>query len=92
MAGKIKPASDFRSIRFVIGNEVQETTNFRQVSDRYKISMDWKTASLPREIYKILFEVAKSGNSNWANVEQQIKTYTLNGTPGPKPPTGSPRF
>ncbi|MFH1906978.1 MAG: NBR1-Ig-like domain-containing protein [Chloroflexota bacterium] len=81
VVGRIKPSPDFRSMRFVLGNEVQEMTNFKQVGDQYEISTDWNTGSLARGNYAIVFEVAKTGDPSWVNAERQVKTYTLVGTP-----------
>ncbi len=81
VVGRARYFTDFRSMRFVIGNEVHEKTNFVQVGDQNEISFNWDTSSLPRGDYAIVFEVAKNGDPDWVNAERQIKVYTLTGTP-----------
>ncbi len=81
LVGRIKSFSDFRAMRFVMGNQVQEMTNLKQVGGELEISYDWNTASLPRGTHTVVFEVAKTGDLNWANPERQVKTYELLGTP-----------
>jgi len=81
LVGRVRYFTDFRSMRFVIGTEVFEMTNLRQIGDQLEISADWNTANLPRGNYAIVFEVAKNGDPDWANAERQVKTYTLTGTP-----------
>jgi len=83
LVGRIGPFPEFRSMRFVAGNEVFEMTNFKPVGSQYEISVDWNTASLPRGDYAIAFEVATVSDSGWANPERWVQTYTLNGTPTP---------
>jgi hypothetical protein len=79
--GRARYFSDFRSMRFKIGNEVHEMENYRKVGDQLEISFDWNTASLPRTTYAIILEVAKKGDNDWAYPERQVKTYSLTGTP-----------
>lgn len=88
VVGRIQPFPEFRSMRFVLGSQVSEMTNFRQVGGQYEISVDWNTASLPRGNYALALEVATKNDLNWASPERQIKTYTLTGTPAPsnRPP------
>lgn len=81
LVGRINSFTDFRSMRFVVGNQVSEMPNFRQVGGQFEISTDWDTASLPRGNYAIVLEVAKTGDTSWASPERRVQTYTLNGTP-----------
>ena len=81
IVGRIRSFTDFRSMRFVIGNEYYEMPNPKQVGDQLEISMDWQTGSLPRGNYAILFEVANNGDMNWSNPERRVITYTLDGSP-----------
>jgi hypothetical protein len=81
IVGRARYFTDFRSMRFVIGNEAHEMTNFRQIGDQMEISAAWNTASLPRGDYAVVFEVAKNGDPDWASAERQVRTYTLIGTP-----------
>jgi hypothetical protein len=81
LVGRSRYFSDFRSMRFVVGNEVKEMTNFRQVGDQMEISTDWNTAALARGGYAVVLEVAKKGDPSWAYPERQVQIYTLNGTP-----------
>jgi surface antigen len=81
VVGRIRSFDDFRSMRFVIGDQVHEMSNFQQVGEQSEISIDWDTASLARGNYAILFEVSKNGDLDWSSAERQVKTYTLTGTP-----------
>ncbi len=74
---------EFRSMRFVLGGQVQEMTNFRHIGDQVEISADWDTSTLPRGDYTLIVEVARNDDLNWGNPERQVKTYTLTGTPAP---------
>ena len=68
-------------MRFLLGGEVQEMTNIRQVGDQLEISYDWNTASLGRGPYALAVEVATKNDPNWASVERRVTTYSLTGTP-----------
>lgn len=81
LVGRVKWFPEFRSMRFVAGNQYFEMPNFKQVGDQIEISTDWSTASLPRGEYALAFEVATTGDPGWANSERQIKPFTLTGTP-----------
>lgn len=81
IVGRIHYFTDFRSMRFAIGNEYFEQPNLRQVGDQLEISMDWQTGTLPRGPYSILFEVASNGDLNWSSPERQIVSYILEGSP-----------
>ena len=81
LVGRVKYFSDFRAMRFVIGNQVHEDTNRRQVGDQLEISYDWNTASMPRGTHTVAFEVASKGDTNWAHPGCQAKSYQLTGTP-----------
>jgi hypothetical protein len=81
LVGRISTFPEFRSMRFVAGNNTFEMTNFQSVGSQYEISADWNTASLARGNYTITLEVAAQGDTNWTNPERQVRTYTLNGTP-----------
>ena len=81
LLGRASWFPEFRSIRFVIGNQSFEKPNFRTVGNQVEISMDWSTASLPRGTYNIILEVAKNGDNSWSSPERQLKAYTLTGTP-----------
>lgn len=81
LVGRINTFPEFRSMRFVLGNDIREMTNFRSVGSQYEISVDWNTASLARGSYTLALEVATQGDTSWANPERRIQTYTLTGTP-----------
>jgi hypothetical protein len=83
LVGRIKSFSDFRSMRFVAGTQPYEMENPVWIGDEYQISADWNTATLPRGDYTIVFEVARTGDLNWANPERWVRTYALTGTPAP---------
>lgn len=88
IVGRARYSSDLRAMRFVIGDQVREMTNFQQVGDQWEISFDWNTASLPRGNYAIALELAKNGDLSWSNSERQMEVYTLTGAPAPgnRPP------
>ncbi len=80
VVGRILPASDFRSMRFKMGNQTIEMPNPKWVGDQYEISTDWNTSSLPAGNYSIVFEIASVGDTSWSNPERMVKTYTLLGS------------
>ncbi|MFZ6030805.1 MAG: NBR1-Ig-like domain-containing protein [Chloroflexota bacterium] len=81
VVGRFKAFPEFRSARFMLGNEVREMSNFRAVGDEYEISADWNTASLARGDYTLVIELASLGDNDWKRAERQIKIFTLNGIP-----------
>lgn len=83
LLGRAKWFPEFRSMRFMIGDQIIEMPNFRVVGDEVEISTDWSTASLERGTYSIALEVAKNGDNSWSSPERQVKIYTLIGTPIP---------
>jgi hypothetical protein len=83
IVGRARYFSDFRSMRFVIGNQVMEMTNFVQVGDQMEISADWDTTQQSRGDHAIAFEVAKNGDPDWVSAERRVKIYTLTGDPAP---------
>jgi hypothetical protein len=89
LVGRVKQFLEFRSMRFVAGNDRFENTNLKVVGDQYEISADWNTANLSRGDYSIALEVARIGDNNWSQPIRQMKTYTLIGTPAPanRPPS-----
>lgn len=79
LVGRVKQFSDFRAMRFVVGNERFEMPNFKMVGDQFEISVDWNTTSLNRGDHSVALEVARVGDNNWTSPIRQIKTYTLSG-------------
>ena len=80
VVGRILPASDFRSMRFKMGNQIYEMPNPKWIGDQYEISTDWDTSSLPPGNYSLVFEVANVGDNSWSNPERMVKTYNLLGS------------
>ncbi|MDE3089184.1 MAG: LysM peptidoglycan-binding domain-containing protein [Chloroflexota bacterium] len=81
LVARAKYFPEFRSMRFVVGSEIQEMKNIRQVGDQNEISWDWNTANLARGNYALVFEVATKSDPNWTNAERQVIPYTLTSTP-----------
>lgn len=81
LVGRVQKFTEFRAMRFVVGNQTIEMPNFQSVGDQFEISTDWATTSLARGNYSILLEVARVGDNSWSNPWRQIKPYTLTGTP-----------
>lgn len=81
LVARVRYFLEFRSMRFVVGNDKLEMTNFRQVGDQVEISTDWNTSSLARGTYALAVEVATKSDPSWSNVERQVINYTLTGSP-----------
>ena len=83
LIGRINYYNEFRSMRFVVGTDVFEMTNFQQIGNQLEISADWNTGNLERGDYAIAFEVASVGDPDWEHAERQVQIYTLIGSPNP---------
>lgn len=77
--------ADFRSMRFRLGDQIPEMPNFRQPSGLDEISADIDVSSLPRGTYSAACEVSSKSAPDWANAERSTISYTLTGTPTPRP-------
>lgn len=89
LVGRVRRFADFRAMRFVVGNERFEMSNFKVVGDQFEISADWNTAGLARGTYTVALEVARVGDTNWSQPIRQVKSYSLIGSPAPanRPPS-----